>query len=155
MAQDYTVLIAAWNAAPTLPTGVTGNVLTGPTGQKIQAINGWTILGPPQEAVVRVIDIVNAIQPADLIACTNQQIQVMQFMFQGAATVFSPPGSTIRVALNTIFAGKTTTLANIHSLHAGFDTPQIQWVTAPVASGGAGLSEPVSHSDLDAAGGLS
>lgn len=145
----YTALITAWNAG-TVPNGVTGSPLTGlPTAQKLANINAWTVAGPALPPNIPVTNIIAAINPTDFLALTALQLQELQFLLQSAETVFAPISGTIRSVFSTIFTGKTTTLNNLSTLVAQYDSPPIPWVTAP---NGAGLNSPVSQNDLTEAG---
>jgi hypothetical protein len=151
----YTALVTAWNSATQPPVGVTGTGLTGlTTAQKLAAINGWTVVGPAQKAIIEVNAIINAIASADLLGLTVTQLQVMTLLLAGGGSVDGSPGTTIRAVFQSIFAGKTTTLANLSALVAPFDNPMIPWWKATVAQGGGALASPVNGNDLIAAGNL-
>lgn len=144
---NYTALIAAWNNATQPPPGVIGTALTVgmTTAQKLVAVNAW-VVAAPQTPNIPVSSIVGAIVPADYTALTTLQLQQLQFLLQGAQTVFAPIGGTIRSVFSTIFAGKTTTLANLAALVATYDNATQNWCAAngyPVNSAGNGnLSLP-------------
>ena len=151
----YTALITAWNGATQPPTGVTGTALTGlTTANKIIAVNGWTIIGPSIPAIFSASTILNACVAADIASLTTAQVTLLTLMLSGGE-VDGSKNTTVRAAVQAIFAGKTTTLANLGALVAPYDSPVIPWWSAPVASGGAGLNSTVSGGDLAAAGGLS
>jgi len=144
----YDALIAAWNSATQPPAGVTGTAITGgmTTAQKLAAINTWTV-AVPQKAILQPSAILNAIVPGDLAALTSTQVAFLTLMLQGN-TVDASVGTTIRIAIQTIFAGKTTTLTQLGALVSPFDNYQAPWgpvngygVTITMADiNGAGLS---------------
>lgn len=148
MTQNYTNLINAWNSVTQPPTGVTGTGLTGlTTANKLVAINGWTVPASAQKAVLTPSAIINAIVPADLAALTTAQVTLLSLCLQGS-TVDASVGTTVRAAIQAIFAGKTTTLNQLGALVAPFDSPtQLWWVAN-------GYTGAISPSDLTAAGGL-
>jgi hypothetical protein len=151
----YTALINAWNSATQPPAGVTGTALTGlTTAQKLIAVNAWTVAGPAQKAIISVNAIINAVTSTDLLALTVTQLQVMTLLLAGGGSVDASPGTTVRAVFQSIFASKTTTLANLTALVAPFDNPMIPWWQATVAQGGGGLSSLVNGNDLVAAGNL-
>ena len=150
----YTALIAAWNGATQPPTGVAGTALTGlTTANKLIAVNGWTVAGEAQKAILIPSTILNAILFADLAALTQLQVTQLTLLLAGSS-VDASSGTSIRAGIQALFASKATTLANLAALVAPFDSPKILWWQATVAQGGAGLSSPVSANDLAAAGGL-
>jgi glucose-6-phosphate dehydrogenase assembly protein OpcA len=63
-------------------------------------------------------------------------------------------GTTVRAGVVAVFNGKATTLAQLGTLVAPFDTPTIPWWQATVAQGGGGLTGTIGPADLAAAGGL-
>ncbi len=72
----YTALIAVWNGVTQPPAGVTGTGLTGgmTTQQKIDAVNGWTIVGSvPTNFNVTGAQLANCINWAELAALTDAQ----------------------------------------------------------------------------------
>ena len=152
----YTALITAWNGATQPPTGVTGTALTGlTTANKIIAVNGWTIIGPSIPAIFSASTILNACVAADIASLTTAQVTLLTLMLSGGDRVDGSKNTTVRAAIQAIFAGKTTTLTNLGALVAPYDSPVIPWWSATVANGGAGLTSVVSAQDLAAAGGLS
>ena len=138
----YDALILKW---PTLNSGT--------TQQKLAQINSLTVAGPAQKALLTPSSILNAIVFADLASLTQLQVTQLTLLLQGDL-VDASPGTSIRAGIQALFSGKTTTLANLGALVASYDSPQIPWATAPVASGGGGLVAMVQPSDLAAAGGL-
>lgn len=149
----YTALITAWNGATQPPTGVTGAGLLGgdTTAQKLAKVNAWTVVGTAQKALLTPSQILNAIVFADLSGLTQLQVTLLTAMLAGSA-VDASAATTIRTALQTIFAGKTTTLANLAALVAAYDSPPTAWAHATVAQGGAGLVASVQLSDATQAG---
>lgn len=125
----YDLLIAAWNGATQPPTGVTGTGLQAgdTTAQKLVKVNAWTVAAPAAKAILTPSAILNAIVPADLAALTSAQVAFLTLVLQGS-TVDASQGTTVRAAIQTIFAGKTTTLSQLGALVAPFDTPPpIAW----------------------------
>lgn len=146
----YTALINAWNAG-TVPVGATGTPLTGlTTANKIIAVNGWGV-ARPQPAIITPTQLLNAIVAADFAGLGVQGLSQLQIILTSSDVDISI-GNQIRAILSTLFSGKTTTLANITALAAPFDNATVPWWSVPVASGGAGLSGPISQSDATAAG---
>lgn len=139
----YDALIAKW-----------ATLSPGTTAQKLAAINALTVAGPAQRALLSPSSILNAIVFADLVALTQLQITQLTLLLQGSE-IDASPGTSIRAGIQALFSGKTTTLAQLGALVAPFDSPTIPWATAPIASGGGGLTGPVGSNDLVAAGGLS
>ena len=145
----YTALIAAWNGATQPPTGVTGTALTGlTTANKLVAINGWTLAGIAQKAILDPSHILNAIVFADLAGLTQLQVTQLTLLLAGSS-VDASAGTSIRAGIQALFAGKTTTLANLAALVAPFDSPKIPWWSA---SNGGALNGPVNQTDLTLAG---
>jgi hypothetical protein len=140
----HDALIAGWNNASkpsgaTLPANVTvGSLLTGMTTlQKIDAINAWGLFSP-QKAILSASALLNAVAPTDLENLTGTQIALFQLLLQGGGLVDASAGTSIRAVAQNIFAGKTTTLANLAALVSPYDNATVPWVSAPVAQGGAG-----------------
>lgn len=127
----YDALIAAWNSGTQPPAGITGTALTGgmTTAQKLAAVNAWTIIGPPKKLVISPSDIINRIVYTDLAALTQIQLLQLQVLLSGTA-VDATQGSPIRTGIQTLFAGKTQTLANLVALVAPYDNPVIIWTVA-------------------------
>lgn len=138
----YSALITAWGT------------LTGTTAQKLVSANAATIpTGVPLKAILTPSQIINACVPADIGSLTTAQVTLLTLLLQGS-TVDASIGSTVRVGIQFIFAGKTATLSQLGALVAPFDNPTIPWWQGSPAIGGGGLSGPISQSDLVAAGGL-
>lgn len=129
--------------------------LSGTTASKLSQINGLTVQTAAQgSAVVSPSQILNAIVFADLAALTQLQVSQLTLLLAGSSVDVSK-GSSIRTGVQALFAGKTTTLANLGALVATADAPiTIPWWQATVAQGGGGLNSPVSPDDLKAAGNL-
>lgn len=129
----YTALQTAWNSVTQPPSGVSGTALSTSmtTLQKVNAVNGWTVIGPAIAPNIPVTNIINAITTTDFMALTSLQLQQLSVVMPpGAETVYAPSGGTVRGVFGTVFAGKTTTLANLTSLVAQYDTPSIAWCQA-------------------------
>lgn len=143
---DYAALAAVWNATGK-PAGVTGTSLAAGMTQaeKLNAINGWTVQGTAVPAHLTPSSILNTIVPADLSALTQLQVLQLTLLLSGA-TVDASPNTTIRLAVQNLFAGKTQTLQALAELVAPYDNPQIPWRTT------IGFSEPIGTADLTLAG---
>lgn len=123
----YDLLIAAWNNPTQPPPGVTGQALTGlTTAQKIAAVNAWTVAGTPAKAILSPSSILNAIVFADLAALTQLQVSQLNLLLAGSS-VDASAGTTIRLGIQQLFAGKTQTLINLGALVAPFDSPTVLW----------------------------
>ena len=143
----YTALQTAWNSATQPPTGVTGTALTGlTTAQKLAAVNAWTVsTGVAVPAILTPSKIINAIVPTDLAALTTTQVTFLTLVLQGS-TVDASQGTTVRAAVQNIFAGKTQTLSQLAALVAPFDNPSVSWWSAN------GYPRPFDLGDVAAAG---
>lgn len=122
-------LIAAWNSVTQPPAGVTGTGLTAgmTTQQKIDAVDGWTVaVAGHLPALLTPSQILNAIVFADLATLTQLQVLQLTLLLSGT-TVDVTSGTIIRAAIQALFAGKTTTLANLAALVAPFDNPTQPW----------------------------
>lgn len=129
--------------------------LSGTTAAKLTAVNALTVqIAANGKAILPPSKIINAIVFADLVALTQLQISQLTLLLQDQ-NVDASVNTPIRLGIQALFSGKTTTLANLGALVAPFDAPvTIPWWQATVAQGGGGLSGPVSQPDLTAAGGL-
>jgi hypothetical protein len=137
----YDALISKW-----------ATLTPGATAAKLAQINAITVTaGSAQKAMISPSAILNAIVFADLAALTQLQVTQLTLLLQGG-TVDASAGTSIRAGIQALFAGKTTTLANLGALVAGYDTPVLPWWQATVAQGGGGLVAPVQPSDLTQAG---
>ncbi len=132
MAEYYDALIAEW------PNH------TGTTQQKIDQINAKTI-SVAGKAIVPPSDIINCVTPTDLAALTTGQVNFLAMVLSGAE-VDASVGTTIRAALQTVFAGKAATLANLAALAAKYDTVQGSWLVAN------GYPEQINTNDTTAVG---
>lgn len=125
----YTTLINAWNSATQPPSGVIGTALTGlTTAQKIAAVNAWTI-ATPQRALVTSTQLLNSVLAADFAGLGVNGLSQLQIILTTPLVDISI-NSQIRSMLSTLFAGKTTTLANITALAAPFDNATTNWCLA-------------------------
>ena len=127
----YTALQTAWATSSAssgaLPSGVTGTSLFGlSTANKIAAVNAWMVV-VPKPAVLGITSVINAIAPADFLALTATQIAQMQLCLGSDGQVNASPGTTVRAVFQSIFAGKTTTLANLTTLVSPYDNNQVLW----------------------------
>jgi hypothetical protein len=127
----YDTLISAWNGGTQPPAGVTGTALTAQmtTAQKLAAINGWTVTGASKPAVLSPSQILNAIVFADLAALTQLQVSQLTLLLAGSS-IDASVGTPIRAGIQALFAGKTTTLAQLGTLVAPFDSPTISWTSS-------------------------
>jgi uncharacterized protein (DUF697 family) len=139
----YDALVAKWST-----------LTPGTTAAKLAQLNAMTVTtSVPGKALLSPSAILNAIVFADLVALTQLQVSQLTLLLSGD-TVDVSTGTSIRAGLVALFAGKTTTLANLAALVASIDAPVVPWWQATVAQGGGELRGPVALSDLLAAGGL-
>jgi hypothetical protein len=136
----YDALVAKWAT------------LTGTTQSKLTQINALTVAAQ-QKAILSPSAILNACVFADLASLTQLQVSQLTLLLAGTS-IDASVGTSIRAGIQALFAGKTTTLANLAALVAPYDNATIPWWQATVAQGGGGLSSAVSASDLVAAGNL-
>lgn len=94
------------------------------------ALMAKTVPGTPMKTLLEPSRILNAIVFADLVGLTQLQILQLTLLLQGAL-VDASSGTVIRAGIQTMFAGKTTTLANLGALVAPFDSPQVPFARAP------------------------
>jgi hypothetical protein len=139
----YDALIAKWATAP-----------AGTTDQKLTWINAEVITGQIPTSFYTTGDaLLNCIDYAEFKALTpvDKQANVLRMcgiggqLLGGSAQVSHMVAGMIVDYFGT--SGKTIT-----ALTALAKATVIPWWQATVAQGGGGLSSPVSHSDLDAAG---
>lgn len=131
----YDALIAKW-----------ATLNTGTLAQKLTQINALTVPGPAQRAVLSPSQILNAIVFADLAALTQLQISQLTLLLAGA-NVDASVGTPIRLGIQALFSGKTTTLSNLGALVAPFDNGQpIPWWQS------VGYPTPIRDTDATAAG---
>lgn len=132
----YDALIAKWAQG------------SGTTAQKLVQINALTVAtGVPVKALLTPSQILNACVPADIAALSSAMVTLLALLLSGSQ-VDASVGTTVRTGIQTIFAGKTTTLSQLGTLVAPFDNPVIPWWESN------GYASPISPSDLAAAGGL-
>lgn len=136
----YDALVAKW-----------ATLTPGTTAAKLAQINAITVTGTAVKATLTPSSILNAIVFADLAALTQLQVTQLTLLLQGSS-IDASPGTSIRTGIQALFAGKTTTLANLGALVAPYDTPSIPWATATIAQNGGGLVAMVQLSDLTQAG---
>lgn len=128
----YDALIAAWPS------------LNGTTAQKLAAANAATV-SSPKKAILEPSAILNSIVFADLAALTQLQVSQLTLLLSGT-TVDASINTPIRLGIQALFAGKTTTLANLGTLVAPYDNAVIPWWQAN------GYSRPFDMGDITAAG---
>lgn len=122
----YTALISAWNNATQPPPGVIGTALTGlTTAQKVAAVNAWKVAAP-KPCLLTPSQIINACVFADLAALTQLQLTQFATLLSGAI-VDASPNTPIRLGIQALFSGKTTTLQNLAALVAPFDNATADW----------------------------
>lgn len=127
--------------------------LSGTTASKLSQINATTVTLGAKTAILTPSSILNAIVAADLVGLSAANVTLLTLLLQGQ-TVDASTGTAVRSVIQTMFAGKTTTLNQLGALVAPYDSPTVPWWQATVAQGGGGLSSPVGVNDLSAAGGL-
>lgn len=139
-------MVSVWTAGK--PVGATGAtfVVGDSIATKLAAINGWTVSkGAPDRALIDPSAVLNAIVPADLAALT--QLQTLQFsLLLSGSQIDASQGTTIRAGVQSLFAGKTTTLANLGTLVAPYDSPSWLWRLS------VGFPDPVGTADVTLAG---
>lgn len=139
----YTALVAQWAL-----------LTPGTTAAKLAQINALTVAGPAVPMVVPTYRIYNLIVPAEFVALTAANQQLIRDIL-GMGTVDTSPGTSARARIVAVFPNGTATFTALSGLAATFDSPQIPWWSATVAQGGGALNSPVGPGDLAAAGGLS
>jgi len=118
--------------------------LSGTTAQKFAALSIATV-AQPAPAILTPSQILNACVFADLAGLTQLQVSQLSLLLSGGS-VNASIGSAIRLGIQTIFAGKTQTLANLSALVAPFDNATIFWWQS------AGYARPMDMGDIAAAG---
>lgn len=98
----------------------------GSTAQKLAQLNAATGTGPAVPAKLSPSAILNAIVFADLALLTQLQVTQLTLLLQGNE-VDASPGTSIRLGIQALFAGKTQTLNQLGALVAPYDTPTIPW----------------------------
>ena len=153
----YTALITAWNGATQPPTGVSGTGLSSndTTTAKLNKVNAWTVTGTiPTNFYVTGNQLANCVNYTEFATLDSTQRRQILDLCTIPGSLLGGSGNTSLLTDGLIiatFASSGTTISNLTALA----TAQIQpWWSTPVASGGAGLSGPVSTPDLAAAGGL-
>ena len=151
----YDALIAAWNNPTQPPPGVTGTGLApgDTTQQKMDKVNAWTVVGTvPNNFTTPPDAIANCINYSEFKALTaTQQSNLMNML----AITGNLAGGSANASLLTqgmlveYFPNGTATFNALKALAKG--VVQMWWAT-PVNKNGAGLSSPVSQSDLTVAG---
>lgn len=138
----YDAMIAKWAT------------LSGTTAQKLAAINALTVAGPAVPMVIPTYTIYNLIVASEFAALSaaNQQL-IRDILNMG--TVDASPGTQVRSMIVARFPNGTSTFTALAALAAKYDAPQIPWWQGSLASGGGGLTGPISGGDLINAGGLS
>ncbi len=130
----YNAMITKW-----------GTLAPGTTAQKLAALNAATVTGSARPCVLTPSQIINAVVFADLAALTQLQVSQLALLLSGAS-VDASPGTSIRLGVQGLFAGKTTTLAQLGTLVEPFDSPTVSWWSAN------GYSRPFDMGDVTAAG---
>ena len=151
----YTALIAAWNGATQPPTGVSGTGLTSgmTTDQKIAAVNGWTITGSiPTVLYATGNQIANCINWAEFNALTAAKQTNVLALCGINGPLLGGSSNTAFLTDGMILATFPTSGPTIGALTALAQATVTPWWQVPVASGGAGLSSPVSMNDCIPAG---
>ena len=129
----YDALVAKW-----------ATLSPGTTQQKLTQINALTVAAP-QKALLSPSAILNACVFADLAGLTQLQVSQLTLLLAGSS-IDASAGTSIRLGIQTLFAGKATTLANLAALVAPFDNATIPWWQS------AGYTSAISAGDLTAAG---
>jgi hypothetical protein len=98
----------------------------GTTDAKLTQLNGLTATGATGKAVLSPSQILNAIVFSDLATFTQLQVSQLELLLSGAS-IDASSGTTVRAGIQALFAGKTTSLANLGALVAPFDAPTVLW----------------------------
>lgn len=124
----YTALINAWNGVTQPPAGVSGLALTAgmTTAQKLNAVNAWLTSGAARPMIVPTYEIYNCIVPAEFVALTTTNQQLIRDIL-GMGTVDASPGTSVRARIVAVFPNGTTTFTNLSNLARNYDTPQVSW----------------------------
>lgn len=156
---SYLALQNAWTSAVQPPAGVLGTGLnaTMTTAQKISTVNSWTITGSvPASFTTTGPALLNCINWPEFAAISTA------FLQSAILAVCNNPGPILGGSANTthfapgLFLASFTVGSNtISALIALAQSTVTPWWQASVANNGAGLSAPITPSDLIAAGGLS
>jgi hypothetical protein len=130
----YSALVTAWESVTQPPTGVTGTALTGSmtTLQKIAAVNAWTVATEQPTAILTAAQILGCITSTDFPNFTALELQWLQTLLATfpngeITTTNTGPVATLGAL---IFAGKTTTLANLNALFTAALVAAIPWYQA-------------------------
>ena len=168
----YTALAAAWNSSTQPPTGVTGTALTGlTTAQKIAAVNAWTVKSAPIDVEVSTVvgwlslnaklsGLIKYAASAPSTAAGVAGAELVAVIQCPNAPAFQTSQSAVYTTLSAMLsalAGDSNsgiTSADAANLLA-LSTPQIPFVSAPVAQGGAGLQQTTISLNETTAAGLS
>lgn len=162
----YTALAVAWSAG-TVPSGVTGNALTGlSTANKLAAINAWTVPGPNMDVgagqVLGYLALQGKWTPLQTYASTGTgQATAILAAKELVALLSSPAFSTFQMSISAVYmavagflaalaadSGSGILTADVNALLSLAATTTLWWSSI-------GLTSPISSSDLAAAGGLS
>jgi hypothetical protein len=148
----YTALINAWNSATQPPTGVTGTGLNGTmtTGQKLAAVNGWTVTGTvPTVLSITGVQLANCINWGEFAALTAAQQQNLLLLCLQDGLLLGGSSNTSHLLDGMILAYFTNmsgpTITALLALAQGAIQP---WWQAN------GYSSAFNSNDLTAAGGL-
>jgi hypothetical protein len=156
MAANYTALVAAWNGATQPPAGVAGTAITGAmtTAQKIAAVNSWTVTGTiPTNFSVTGAQVLNCINWTEFAALTAAQQSNLLMMCMVPGALLGGSSNTAFMVDGMILAYFTNHVGPTVTALTALANAQVQpWWATSVASGGGGLSSPVSAADTTAAG---
>lgn len=106
----------------------------GMTDAQIVAALNVKIVAAPQKVLLAPSTIINAIVPADLAGLTPAQVSFLTLVLQGSV-VDASSGTTVRIAIQTIFSGKATTLSQLGALVAPYDNATTLWLSVNFGSG--------------------
>lgn len=150
---DYSALIAAWNSTTQPPVGVLGTALTATmtTDQKIVVVNAWTVNGTVSTSIYVTGDqIANCIQFTEFNALTTTNKDLVMKLCMIPGSLLGGSANTAKLPTGLMFANFNATSITRTALVAL--AKATTWYNYPIASGGAGLSSPVTLTDTDAAG---
>lgn len=126
----YTALITGWNGATQPPTGVTGTAITGgmTTGQKLAAVNGWTVTGiVPTTFFTSGDKILNCINWTEFNTLTAQQQSNVLAMCNNLGQLLGGSGNTTHLVAGMIIAYFPAAGVTITALTALAQSTTLPW----------------------------
>lgn len=143
----YDAMIAAWNSSTQPPAGATGTPITsGMTKQqKLDAMNGWTVVGAAIRMVIPTYEIYNVtdVNEFSALSAANQQ-NMRDILAMG--NVDLSPNKPARTRMLALFGAGTATRTAMAAMAVPYDSPKIPWWQS------VGYPRPFDMGDVDAAG---